>query len=406
MNRFAISTIAVMMTAVPVHAADNGSLIGKSWDEIVEMARGGEVNWHLWGGADSINSYVSDYIGGILKRDYDINLNRVGLNDTRDAVNLVLSEFEAGKEDDSGSVDLIWINGENFRTMKQASLAYCGYASLLPNNKLVDWDDPAIAYDFGVPVDGCEMPWNRVQFAFAYDTARMANPPNSIPSLLDWIDRNPGRFTYPAPPDFTGAVFLRHLFYHAAGGVENLLGPFDQERFDEVSDEVFAILEEIEPKLWRAGKTYPKSLNEFEALFAQSEVDLYFSYEPATVGTHIDDGIFPPTVRGFAMVDGSIANTSYVVIPVNAANKAEALVVQNLLLSADAQYHKALPEIWGTSPGISLSRTDAETQQRFAAIESHPAVVRDAELEPYAVPELHSDWIDNINAAWRKRIAP
>ena len=28
---------------------------------------------------------------------------------------------------DAGTVDLIWINGENFRSMKQGDLAFCGY---------------------------------------------------------------------------------------------------------------------------------------------------------------------------------------------------------------------------------------------------------------------------------------
>ena len=106
------------------------------------------------------------------------------------------------------------------------------------------------------------------------------------------------------------------------------------------------------------------------------------------------------------MLDGTIANTSYVVIPVNAANKAAALVAQNVLLSAEAQYEKALPSVWGTSPGIDISRTDDATQRLFAAITTHPAVVTDAELARYAVPELQADWVDAINDAWRERIAP
>ena len=52
-----------------------------SWEEIVETARGGEVNVFMWGGADNINAYVSDYIGGILEEEYDITLNRVPLSE-------------------------------------------------------------------------------------------------------------------------------------------------------------------------------------------------------------------------------------------------------------------------------------------------------------------------------------
>lgn len=109
------------------------------------------------GRGDNINQFVSGYVGGILKEQYGITLNRIGLTDTVEAVNIVLREKEAGVMD-QGSVDMIWINGENFRTMKQAGLAYCGYTDILPNNALVNWDNPAIANDFGVPVEGCEVP--------------------------------------------------------------------------------------------------------------------------------------------------------------------------------------------------------------------------------------------------------
>jgi putative spermidine/putrescine transport system substrate-binding protein len=60
--------------------------MNKSWDQIVETAKGGEVNWFLWGGADHINQYVTEYVGGILKDQYNITLNRVPLTDTAAAV--------------------------------------------------------------------------------------------------------------------------------------------------------------------------------------------------------------------------------------------------------------------------------------------------------------------------------
>ena len=383
--------------------ADGESLIGKPWEEVVEMARGGTVNWFLWGGSDNINQYVSEYIGGILKDEYDITLNRVGLSDTVEAVNIVLGEVESGVKD-NGSVDMIWINGENFRTMKQGDLAYCGYPDTLPNNKLVDWDNPSIANDFGVPVDGCEIPWSKAQFAFAYDTARTENPPRSIPELLEWIKANPGSFTYPAPPDFNGSVFVRHVFYHAAGGVDNLLGDFDQAKYDEAAAETWRILNEIEPYLWREGKTYPTSINALEQLFANSEVDLYFNYEPAGVGINIDNGTFPPTAKGYGLTDGTIGNTNYTIIPINSPNKAAALVLQNVLLSGEAQYEKAKPDVWGTSPAIEVSRTSDDVQQKFASLKKHPAVVPASELAKAALPELQADWITAIEKGWIENV--
>ena len=398
-----LSTTLLCGHAASADTADGAALIGQDWDTIVEMARGGEVNWFLWGGADNINQYVSDTIGGILMDQYGITLNRVGLTDTVEAVNIVLGEKESGVMD-AGSVDMIWINGENFRTMRQGDLAWCGYTDTLPNNALVNWDNPAIANDFGVPVEGCEVPWSRAQFAFAYDSATMTDPPRSIPELIDWIKANPGQFTYPAPPDFTGAVFVRHVFYYAAGGVENLLGEFDQAKYDEAAAKTWAILNEIEPFLWREGATYPTSITQLNDLFANGEVTLNFNYEPAQFGIAVQSGLYPDTVRSYGLTDGTIGNTNYTIIPFNSPNKAAALVLQNVLLSGEAQLTKAQPDVWGTSPGIEMDRTSPEIQAAFAAIPSLPSVVAAADLAQNALPELQAGWISAIEQGWIENV--
>jgi len=399
-----LATSLMLMPASSIaDTADGEALNGMAWDEIVEMAKGGEVNWFLWGGSDNINQYVTEFVGGILKDEYDITLNRVGLSDTVEAVNIVLGEKESGVMD-AGSVDMIWINGENFRTMKQGDLAYCGYTDVLPNNAFVDWDNPAIANDFGVPVEGCEVPWSKAQFAFAYDTARTENPPRSIGELIEWVKANPGRFTYPAPPDFNGSVFVRHVFYHAAGGVDNLLGDFDQAKFDEVSAKIWEILNDLEPYLWREGATYPASISAMEQLYANSEVDLTFNYEPAGVGLNIENGIFPPTTQGYGLTDGTIGNTNYTIIPFNSPNKAAALVLQNVLLSGEAQVQKALPDVWGAKPAIEIGRTSEEIQAKFNAIEVHPNVAPAEELAKAALPELQASWISAIEKGWLENV--
>ena len=401
-----LRTLAALLhltTATQADTADGTALKALSWDAVVDEARGGTVNWFMWGGADNINSYVSDHIGGILKQDYDITLNRVPITDAAEIVNLILHEKEAGVLD-AGTVDLIWINGENFRSMKQADLAFCGYTDLLPNNALVNWDNAAIANDFGVPVDGCEVPWNTVQFAFAHDSATVAEPPRDMAALLDWIRANPGRFTYPAPPDFTGSAFVRHVFIHAAGGPEALLGPFDEAKFDAVAAKTWAILNEIEPFLWREGATYPTTITQLNDMFANAEVAYTFNYDPAQFGLAVDAGLWPETVRSFGLADGTIGNTNYTLIPFNSPNKAAAMVVQNLLLSGEAQLVKARTEVWGAAPAIEISRTSAEVQAGFAAVKGHPSVVSAEKLAKAALPELQADWLTAIEAGWKANV--
>ena len=382
--------------------ADGASLMNKSWDQIVETAKGGEVNWFLWGGADHINQYVTEYVGGVLKDQYDITLNRVPLTDTAAAVNTVLSEKESGVND-KGTVDMIWINGENFKTMKQGDMAWCGYLDKLPNNKLVNWNNQAIANDFGVPVDGCESPWNRAHSVFAYDTAAMEKPPMSIGELIEWIKANPGMFTYPAPPDFTGSAFVRHVFYYAAGGAENLLGPFDQAKYDAAASKAWKILNDLEPFLWREGKTYPANPSALTQLFANTEIAIYFNYNPANIAKEVTNGVFPETVRTYRMDDGNIGNTNYTIIPYNSPNKAAALVLQNVLLSGEAQLEKAKPEVWGTNPGIEMDRTASAILAAFNAIEKHPAAIPMDNTDG-ALPELQGGWIKAIEKGWIENV--
>lgn len=383
--------------------AATADILSSSWSEITQQARGGTVNWYMWGGSDRINNYVSERLGDAAELQYGVTINRVGINDTADAVNTVLSESEAGITD-AGSVDLIWINGENFRTLRQADLVLCGYLDKLPNNRYINWDDPAIAFDFGTPVDGCEVPWNRTQFAFGYDTARTDKPPQTIAQLLDWVKANPGKFTYPAPPDYTGSAFVRHVFYYAAGGHEKLLGPFNQTVFDEVAAKTWKILNDLKQYQWRQGQTYPRDIKAMEQLFANREIDLHFNYSAAGFGTLVQEGTFPETTRSYGFSDGTIGNTNYVAIPKNAANKAAALVVANLIISQEAQLDKANPNIWGQNSILDFERLDYAIQLVFEAIPRHPAVVAAEELAKNSLPELQAAWVTAIEQGWQANV--
>jgi len=201
----------------------------ETWAEVVSAGRGQTVNFYMWGGSDTTNTWVSGYVAARLRQQYDITLNMVPVTDIVDTVNKVLGEKQAGKPT-NGSVDLIWINGENFRTMRQTGLLYGPWAQSLPNSIYVNQDDPSVVYDFGTAVEGYESPYGKAQFVMVYDSARVAVPPKTIPELLAWVKANPGRFTYAAPPDFTGSVFVRHVCYSTTGGYQQFLGAFDPAR--------------------------------------------------------------------------------------------------------------------------------------------------------------------------------
>ena len=83
-------------------------------------AKGQTVYFNAWGGDAKINSYIG-WTGKVLSERYDIKVVHVKLTDTASAVSRILAEKAAGRSND-GSIDLLWVNGENFAAMKRAGL--------------------------------------------------------------------------------------------------------------------------------------------------------------------------------------------------------------------------------------------------------------------------------------------
>ena len=375
----------------------------KSWEDIVAEARGQTVDWFMWGGSPAVNAYVNGYLATQLKTRYDITLRQGPVKDIAEVVSKLVIEKQAGKQS-GGHVDLMWINGENFRTCKRNDLLFGPFADRLPNQRLVNWGRPSVYNDFGEPVEGLESPWGSAQVVMIYDTARVSQPPRTVGALLDWIRRHPGRFAYPAPPDFTGSVFVRHIFYHVSGGAERWQAPVDQPALDQAASDTYRVLRELAPFLWRQGQTYPESPVRMNTLFADGEIDFSFSYHQAEASRNIIDGLFPDTVRTFVFEEGTIANTHFVAIPFNASDTAGAMVVANFLLSPEAQLKKSDPDVWGDFPAIDPSRLPAEWQVRFKQQARGVATLGDAELQSHQLPEPPSEILIQLEKGWEKHV--
>ncbi len=374
----------------------------KTWADVLAAAKGTTVNWYMWGGSDKINTDVDTDIGKVVKDMYGITLNRVPVNDTADVVNKVLDEAAAKVE--KGSVDLIWINGENFRTLKDAKLLFGPWSESIPNAKYVDWKSPALAYDFGVPVEGYESPWGHAQFVMEYNTALVGEkPPATFEELATWIHAHPGLFTYPAIPDFTGSVFLRHLFYWAAGTTEPFTGAFDQATYDKYAPKVWAYLEDIKPDLWHHGDTYPDA-PAMKNMLANQEVAFSMTYGPADAAADIQAGTFPDTIRTFVFDTGTISNNNFVTIPYDAPNPAGAMVIANFMLSEQYQLVLVDPTKWGWLSPISPTSYSQSFQDAVSKMQRHPATLPADVLAAHALPEPRADWVTAIEKGWTDNV--
>ena len=104
--------VALLALAIPALAACGGAGDANSppgedrpFSELEKAARGTEVNLAMYGGDEAINAYVDDYVIPELEREHGIELRRTPLGDTADAVNKLLNEKQAGK--DEGTIDLV-----------------------------------------------------------------------------------------------------------------------------------------------------------------------------------------------------------------------------------------------------------------------------------------------------------
>ena len=374
------------------------------WDGVLGAARGRTLDLYMWGGSSEINRFVDRTYGPLLERDYGIELNRVPVADTVDAVNKVIAELQAGRTS-GGSVDLIWINGENFATLRQASALLEGWAQAIPNARFVDWDSAALNRDFGTAVDGAESPWGSAQFQIVYDTARTdpADLPHSYAELGEWIAAHPGRFTYPAPPAFHGTRFVKQAFYELSGGVDAWLTPLDGDSYTAGSAPLWDYLSGIEPDLWRSGRTYPPDIAALNRLFADGEVDFTFTQLPGGIQSEIDAGLLPPTSRPFVFDTGTIGDFHYLAIPVNAGDPEAAMAFANLVLEPALQAAKLDPANgWGDGLAISLDRIDEEDRLRLADVVGRlgPSAIPPERLEAVRLPEVDVAYTVRLERDW------
>lgn len=369
------------------------------WSAVLDEARGQTVYWNAWGGSSTTNDFIA-WVGRRVAEDHGVTLEHVKLSNTADAVARVLAEKQAG-QDSGGAIDLIWINGPNFAAMKDAGLLFGPFAEQLPNWALVDVAGKPVQADFTVPTDGMESPWATAQVVFMYDTADM-EPLADMDALLAWARANPGRFTYPQPPDFLGTTFLKQALYGVLDDPSVLLAPVDAADYDAVTAPLWAFLDALTPNLWRQGKAYPQTGPRQIQLLADDEVSLAISFSPGEASTAIANGQLPDTVRTFVPDGGTIGNASFVAIPYNASAKAGAMVVANFLMSAEAQARALDPAYLGYGTVLDVAALPGDQRALFDGIDLGVATLSPDDLGP-ALPEPHPSWMTRIEADWIDR---
>lgn len=336
-----------------------------------------EVRFYAWAGSAEVNAYIQ-WAKHELAKDYAIDLKHIKVADISEAVTLLLADAA----EQSSAVDLLWINGENFAALKQASKLLGDLPAKVPNSRLLR-DDLAWQIDFGTAVEGYELPWGIAQLQLIVRASHLTQGQTilSPQALLDLAKAHPERFSYPKPPSFHGTSWLKALAYQLAEQPEMLTLPATESRTAAVLAPLWRYLDQLHPYLWQQGQEFPISAGRQRQLYNQGVLDNSITFNPNEVKALQLQYKLAADARSVSLGERALTNFHYLAIPATSPRKEAALNVINFLLSARAQAEKARPDGWADPSVVRLEGDDSEAQAPLVASHPEPHVSWNAVLE-------------------------
>lgn len=371
-----------------------------TFEEMVESAKGTTVTFYGWGGDEQLNQWLDNEFAPLMKEKYDITMERVPM-DIDQVLSQLSGEVQAGKE--KGSIDMIWINGENFQSAKENNMLYGPFVDKLPNyNEYIDTESEDVTLDFAYPIEGFEAPYGKAQIVMIADTAVVTELPTSTEALMEFVKKNPGKVTYPALPDFTGSAFVRNVIYDICGYEQFLTMEADKEVVKEAIEPALEYLRQLNPYLWNQGTTFPNSSTTLDNMFADGEVLLNMSYDAYGTAIKIENGTYTETTQTFQFDKGTIGNTNFMAIAVNAPNKAGAMVAINEMISPEVQADRY--DELKVLPVVDYDKLNDTQKEAFDKVDLGKGTIPQDELLEKRLPEMKAELVPIIEEIWEEEV--
>ncbi|NTW29186.1 MAG: ABC transporter substrate-binding protein [Coriobacteriia bacterium] len=388
-------------------SGDSGSaafnIDNADWSAIVAEAKGKSVSFYGWGGDENRNKWLDTTVTDALKKDYDITLKRVpmGINDV---LTQLSGEMQAGAKE--GSIDFIWINGENFYSTMQNGYLYGPFCQRLPNFRDYVDANTEITYDFGKPNNGYEAPYGKAQMVLLVDIKKTPTPPSTAADFFTFCKANKGRVTYPAAGDFTGTAFISCLLASAMGADQwkklTAMNANDEKAIRDLVEPGLKYLRSLNPYLWKNGTTFPADSGTVYTMFQDGELVLHMTYDPFGWINDVKSGLIPDTTQSFILREGTVGNTNFMAIAKNAPHKAAALVAINEILSPKIQLSQY--ETLKTVTVLDVSKVDSNTQAAFKSVSLGKGTLSLSELLAHRLPEVSGGVITLIEKLWTSEV--
>lgn len=349
------------------------------------------VYFNAWAGNEKINQYIQSQSAQFEKLT-GIKVVHVKVSDYQPVIKKIAAEKAANNLND-GSVDVLWINGENFAALKNQGLIYGPITEKVKNYKNLDSKDPNYNFDFNIPVEGYEVPWGKAQFVFIWNKDVTPNAPTSALELLEMAQKNVEKMTYVKPPQFHGVTFLKQILLDLSDKPDEFQKNCDKVDMAVLSKPLWNYLDKLHPLLWRKGTTFPLSVQKMNQMLLDKEILFSMSFNPMESESLIKKKEIPAQSVSLTFKKGGIGNVHFLSIPFNSKNKELALLWINHLLSTEAQIAKSNIDNWGDPTVLDLEKLNKSDRSKFP----------ESVLKGKLVAEPHACWVKYLQEEWIKR---
>lgn len=290
----------------------------------------------LWaGGSENVREALDEITQAFNEseygEDYTLNVEFIlsgsGGQSVRDRL---LAAYEAGEE--NTDYDIVLLSDAEYAT-------YVAEADEELFNP-IDFDQVPNAENLQSSVSVGEdylVPYRGTTVVLAYNSDNVTNPPETAEELYQWIEENPGRFSYNDPgTGGAGSSFVTTAVYNFLPE-ESLTS--DDESWKEQWDEGFDLLEELHPYLYQTGgqTVYPNTNQGTLDLLANQEVDMIPAWADMTI-QQIGEGRLPESTSIAQINPSFTGNVDALSFPsIGSADEEGVHAVMNFFISDEAQ---------------------------------------------------------------------
>jgi len=373
-----------------------------SWDRVVEMAKKeGQVQVSAWGGADVKVHYNK------LCRSFE---KKTGIKvkythgDWFSAQQMILGDVKSGNPE--GKIDCVFLWGKPFSNLLQGNGVWeVPILDLLPNSRGIAYRPELgrFVHDM-VPTYGTFVPHVNWQNCYVYDKSKYkrSDMPDKITDVLEWAKAHKGEFTY---CDFnkggSGHTWGMNLIYELTGGYNKYaFKPYDSKIADNDWGGLWDYLNELEEYCYQPG-TYPQGNTAVAQLFSAGEISFCPNWDSAMSG-QVRQGFLDPDRLGmYIPKPGIFSPLDGFTIPVNAPNKAAALLFLDHITSVESQM--SIPTTIGSYPAVTKAWDNLSQEQRDQPW--HPAKDLRASRDLGTIGGRHAEYMFRMMQDWVVKVA-